>query len=136
VIVYADTSAIYAIFDGDDVNHSAAKGEWQRLLSGEATIICSNYVMVEAFALIQGRLGLEALKCFQDDVSPMLSMQWIDRESHEAAVAAVLTANRRELSLVDCSSFYLMRKMSIKKAFAFDKHFREQGFEVLPGGDR
>ncbi len=32
---------------------------------------------------------------------------------------------------VDCVSFAIMRKLSIRKAFAFDEHFRTAGFEIL-----
>lgn len=39
----------------------------------------------------------------------------------------MLTANRRNLSLVDCVSFAAMRKLNIQYYFAFDKHFEEQG---------
>jgi len=32
---------------------------------------------------------------------------------------------------VDCVSFAIMRSYSIKKAFAFDQHFRAAGFDIL-----
>lgn len=47
------------------------------------------------------------------------------------AVGAMLTASRRRLSLVDCTSFEAMRHKKITKAFAFDQHFVEQGFEIV-----
>jgi predicted nucleic acid-binding protein len=46
--------------------------------------------------------------------------------------SALLTANRRQLSLVDCVSFEMMRRLGIKTAFTYDRHFSEQGFECLP----
>jgi len=42
--------------------------------------------------------------------------------------AGLLTAGRRELSLVDCVSFACMRRQGLTRAFHFDRHFREQGF--------
>jgi len=51
--------------------------------------------------------------------------------AYGAGVAALLTAGRRQLSLVDCVSFLTMRRLNLKMAFAFDRHFTEQGFEVL-----
>jgi len=32
---------------------------------------------------------------------------------------------------VDCASFAIMRRMNIKKAFTFDRHFQTAGFEIL-----
>ncbi|WP_295431562.1 hypothetical protein [uncultured Thiodictyon sp.] len=40
--------------------------------------------------------------------------------------------SRRRLSLVDCSSFQVMRRLAVSEAFTFDKHFSGQGFRV-PG---
>ena len=54
-------------------------------------------------------------------------------EDHRGAVQALLAADRRGLSLVDCSSFLVMRRLGLKVAFAFDEDFGHQGFETVPG---
>ena len=41
----------------------------------------------------------------------------------------------RQLSLVDCTSFVVMRQIGIDDVFAFDRHFAEQGFTVLPAAN-
>lgn len=81
---------------------------------------------------MQHRLGLEAVRALQEDVCPVLGIEWIDEMAHKAAVSAVLAASRRGLSLVDCASFAAMRDLGIRQAFAFDEHFEEQGFACLP----
>lgn len=50
----------------------------------------------------------------------------------DAGVAAVLTAGRKRLSLVDCVSFTVMRELGVRRALTLDGHFAEQGFEVRP----
>jgi predicted nucleic acid-binding protein len=55
-----------------------------------------------------------------------------DEELHTAGVAAWLTANRRQLSLVDCISFEVMRRRGLTCAFTLDSDFVRQGFDAAP----
>ena len=105
---------------------------WSQALDEDRVLFTSNYVLVESFALVQRRLGLEALRGLADLLVPLLQPLWIDEELHLAAVAALFTAGRRGLSLVDCTSFELMRRYGITTALALDEDFGRQGFEVLP----
>ena len=130
--VFVDTSAFFAVLDADDENHDAAKQMWQDLLAREAVLVCSNYVLVETLALVQRRLGIPAVRVFQEDIMPVLNIEWVDESLHQVGIASVLAAVRRELSLVDCVSFEIMRRSGIKTAFVFNHHFDEQGFECLP----
>lgn len=59
-------------------------------------------------------------------------MHWVTESDHLHAQDALLAAGRRQESVVDCSSFHVMRCRMVRAAFAFDLHFREQGFDVLP----
>ena len=93
-------------------------------------VLTSNYILVESSALVQHRLGLEALRVFFDDVIPVLNVHWISEHEHRAAMAALVVASRRKLSLVDCTSFEVMRRLGLSNAYAFDRHFIEQGFDV------
>jgi len=130
--VYADTSALYAVIDADDANHCAARSTWVELLEGDTPLVCSNYVLLETCALIQHRLGVDAVRGFRKSVYPVLQVEWVDKRLHETAVTAVVTANRRGLSVVDCVSFEVMRVLGIDTAFSFDAHFEEQDFICLP----
>lgn len=129
---FIDTSAFYAILDRDDRNHQKGKKAWMGILEESPTLVTSNYVLVETFALLQSRLGLEAVRGFQEDVVQIVQVEFVAPEIHRAATAALLSAGRRGLSLVDCVSFEVMRDSGIKIAFTFDSHFKEQGFSVIP----
>jgi predicted nucleic acid-binding protein len=130
--VFVDTSALYAVFDRDDSSHPAAREIWTRLVTEDARLVTTNYVLVETSALFQRRLGLPALRAFHEDVVPLLNVQWIGEQMHVAGFEAVLAAARKKLSVVDCVSFQIMRQQGVHTAFCFDNHFREQGFDVLP----
>ncbi len=129
---FIDTSFFIALLTKEDRFHVKADEAWKSLLESDASLLCSNYTLLETFSLIQNRLGLEAVAEFHRDVVPLLSVEWVDENSHEAGLAAVLTAKRRNLSLVDCVSFEVMRRKGVKNVHTFDKHFQEQGFHSLP----
>ena len=128
--VFVDTSAFYAVLDRNDDNHASAKAIWGRLLNSRAALLTNNYVLLETCALLQNRLGIAALRSFQQDIFPLLRVDWISAERHHGAVEAALAAQRRRLSVVDCASFQTMRAHGVDVAFCFDEHFREQGFRM------
>ena len=131
--VFIDTSAFYALLDRDDSNHQRAKKEWSDLLHGpDNTLVTTNYVVVESFALVHHRLGVEAARGLQENLLSLVNLEWIDAETHRAGAGAFLAASRRRLSLVDCVSFEVMRTLGIRTSFSFDPHFKEQGFTLLP----
>ena len=130
--IFIDTSAFYALLDRDDDNHEAAKNAWAKILTAENTLVTSNYVLVETFALMQNRLGVAAVRAFQEDLLPILNVEFVNLETHRSGTSALLAASKRSLSLVDCISFELMRTLGIKSAFAFDAHFKEAGFQAIP----
>jgi predicted nucleic acid-binding protein len=86
--------------------------------------------------LLQRRIGLDAVRTFREEVLPLLVTRWVTERQHERGLAALLAANRRKLSIVDCVSFEIMRDHRIQTAFAFDQHFEEEGFDceipILP----
>ncbi len=132
VKVFADTSALFALVNSSEQNHQTAKTIWNSFITNGSELITNNYVIVESLALIQNRLGLSVTRHFQENIMPLLDIVWFDQELHEATIQRLLAANRRQLSLVDCSSFETMRRLKLETVFTFDEHFREQGFTVIP----
>jgi predicted nucleic acid-binding protein len=130
--VFVDTSAFLALLDADEEHHAMVKKEWAGLLQSNVPLITSNYVLVETFVLVQSRLGMEAVRVFQEDIVPLFDIRWLDASTHSVAIGVLLAAGRKKLSLVDCSSFEVMRRGGIRRVLTLDRHFREQGFESLP----
>ena len=132
-MIFVDTSAIYAILDRNDANHGAAKIAWFALLDSNDSLYTTNYIVVESCALAQNRLGLDAGRSIQEELLPAMEIVWVDAATHSLAMTALLAAQRRKLSFVDCVSFAVMRLRGSQVAFAFDQHFLEERF-VFPAG--
>lgn len=129
--VLADTSALYTLMDEDEERHARAVAALAELSQRDDSLVTHNYVVTEACALLQRRLGMAASIRFLDDVVPLMDIAWVDRAVHDAAVAAY-TVSRSAVSLVDRVSFEIMRREGMDTAFAFDDDFRRAGFRTVP----
>ncbi|MBW1908020.1 MAG: PIN domain-containing protein [Deltaproteobacteria bacterium] len=129
--VFVDTSAFYALMDRSDSNYEQAAGLWATLLEKDLYLCTGNYVIVETLSLLQSHLGFEAANLWYRDVLSLAEILWIDRSMHNLAYELWLSLGRRKLSFVDCVSFMAMRHYKVEKVFGFDRHFVEQGFEIV-----
>ena len=64
----------------------------------------TNYILLEAIVILKNRIGIEAVRLFNDDITPVLKVHWIDGDTHN---------------------------LNIRQAFTFDSHFIDIGFKVL-----
>lgn len=131
-MIFLDTSAIYAMADREDPRHELAKELFQALLEVGEEILTHNYVLVEAMALIQSRLGLEAAMKLARD-SRALDIEWVNQATHEEAVRILGRLGKRQVSLVDQVSFLVMRRRGVRTALAFDPDFEAEGFQLFTG---
>jgi uncharacterized protein len=131
VTTFVDSSALFAVLDSDDVNNDRATTTFASLGSRRESLITHSYVALETTALVQRRLGLDAVRTLLDDLLPTVVVHWVDERLHRAATAALLAAARRDVSLVDWTSFELMRRTGTTRAFSFDADFEAQGFELV-----
>jgi len=130
--VFVDTSALISLLDADEHTHDLACRLFSELLNKKANLITTNYVIVETYALTQRRFGLKAVKILNDNIIPLIKIEWITEASHQSALNTLICANRKKLSLVDCISFVVMQRLSLTIAFTFDKHFNQHGFKCVP----
>lgn len=129
--VFVDTSALYALLVRSDDRHADARRAFARLMTHDAVLVTSAYVLVETYTLLGRRIGLDAVAAFRDDFAPLLDVTWVDPAAHDAALEDLLDRGTRDLSLVDVVSFIVMRGGGIDEAFAFDRHFELEGFATL-----
>lgn len=130
-MILVDTSALLALLDRDDAFHGAAAAALPVLARTEA-LLTHEYILVEVIALAQHRLGLGAVRRLVDDLVPLMEVAWVDPTLHAEAREALLAAGRRTVSLVDWTSFLVMRRHGVRGAFTFDDDFAIEGFDVVP----
>jgi predicted nucleic acid-binding protein len=128
-VIFLDTSAIYALADKADPNHLSAYGKFENVLRSGETFLLHNYILLESAALLQARLGLRSAILFLKDAKSFM-VEWVDLNLHEEAEKELERIGKREISLVDCTSFIVMRRRDVRRVFAFDRDFLEQGFSI------
>jgi uncharacterized protein len=131
VRVFIDTSAIIAFMNKDDEFYKDSYDIFSKLLQERAKIISSNYILLETMVILKNRTGIEAVKIFKNDILPVIKTCWVDEDVHNFCVNTQIAADRKKLSLVDYTSFEIMRRLNIRQAFTFDSHFKDMGFEIL-----
>ena len=129
-MIFLDTSAIYAWSDSGDLNHEAAVQRLGKILAAGEQLLTHNYVVLEAFTLLQARLGISGAAKFAADCAAF-EIEWIDQDLHDSGIRELTKAGRRHVSLVDHISFLVMNRRGLTRAFAFDPHFKTQGFRLF-----
>ena len=128
--VFADTSFFIALLDDGDDMHVDAVIRWRRVAEERLPVVTSNYVVVESCAVLQRHIGVVAVRRLVRQILDPVALEWVSRDDHERALDALLVADRRQLSIVDCTSFEMMRRLEVRECLALDRHFPEQGFVV------
>jgi len=134
ISLFVDTSAWYALADEGDINHLRAQSFFREAMARGERFITSNLIVGETYTLLCTRLGYEAAWEFLDRTraSTRLEIIFISPDLEEAAYALLKRYRNQPFSFVDGTSFVLMGKMGLDRAFAFDRHFEVAGFALVP----
>ena len=127
--VFVDTSAVLGLMIGSDRAHRDAVAVFEKLRSRQAELVTTSYVLVETYALLDRRLGRDAVCDFRASFAPLLRVIWVDHGLHERGLDR-MEKSAHSLSLVDAVSFEAIREHGILEAFAFDRHFEREGLGV------
>jgi predicted nucleic acid-binding protein len=130
VTTFVDTSALYALLDAADPEHRNAGSALEHIAKEDEGLVTHSWVVVEVVALVHRRLGWAAVDRLLDDILPLIDVRWVGPDLHATALAA-FRASRSRVSLVDWTSFTLMRHERVERAFAFDPNFTTQGFRPV-----
>jgi predicted nucleic acid-binding protein len=129
--VFVDTSGFYAFLDRNDGFHAEAKRLFLRAESESWVLVTSNYVVHESWALIQARLGWDAMEDFLRELLARCRVVWVDERLHALGGARARQARERRLSLTDCVSFEVMLAEGCRHYIGDDGHFKNAGFVLV-----
>jgi uncharacterized protein len=132
VSVFVDTSAFYALLVRTDRAHARVRAAFTAQLDARRPLRTTSFVIVETLALLQHRVGLAAARDFDEDILPVVRVDWVDEMLYRHGADRLWREDRRRLSLVDCVSFEFMAREGIGTALAVDPDFAGAGFDVLP----
>lgn len=129
--VLVDTSAVYALLDRDDAFYDVAKSGLELLRRSRAEPLLTNFIVAECHALVLARLGGDlARKWLAENV---WRVERVTTDDEEKARSIIARYTDKTFSYTDATSFAVMERLKILRAFAFDAHFRQYGFASLEG---
>ena len=126
---FVDTSAWYGYVRKDDPDHATAK----RLLKAwESRLVTTNFVWDETVTLTRARLGHAMAVQVGDTLRnpAVVELMRVTSEDEENAWGLFVKYKDQGFSFTDCTSFAIMRRLSLETAITTDHHFLQAGFEI------
>jgi uncharacterized protein len=133
--LFVDTAGWGHLLDRTQNHHSLAASLYREARQQGRNLITTNYILLELVALLNSPLRLprsiivaliESLK-----TSPLVEIVHIDASLDAEAWQLLRQRQDKDWSLVDCSSFVVMRQRSLLAALTTDHHFEQAGFVRL-----
>lgn len=132
--IFVDTSAWCALFDRADRQHARAKQYWESMAGRLGLVYTSDFVLDETLTLLRMRLGHAAAVQFGKlaQASKVVQVIPVSASRWEHAWSIFVRFEDKDFSFTDCTSFAIMQELSLREAMAFDHHFIQMGFTLVP----
>lgn len=123
-----DTSAHYALVDSRDANHREAIRFAEQLSRQRIVWVVTNFIVAETYGLLLLRLGRHAAFSFLERLLYSVSdgttcFVRVTQVDEERAWEILRTYADQNFSYVDATTFAVMERLNLTRAFAFDRHF-------------
>lgn len=133
--LFVDTSGWIEVFGKDAPLHKQARDILARAVRQRRLIITTNYVITEFIGngCKKCRLNREGLFIAVDEITKLRGIEivHISAEVHAEEIARLRKWLDKDWSLVDATSFNIMRERGITEALAKDDDFIQAGFIKL-----
>ncbi len=133
--VFADTSGLANLVDASEAFHGLAVQIFEELRSENRLLVTTNYILNEFAATLISPLRTPKKTILQimDDLRASLSfsIQHVDASLADRGYQLFRSREDKSWSLVDCTSFVLMKDLDLTEALTNDQHFEQAGFTRL-----
>ena len=117
---FIDTSIWYAAVDRSDVHNSRAR----RILADGDSLITTDHVLAETWALIYRRLSYKSAERFWDGIrNGVATLEIVGAADLERAWAFGQDYRDQDFSLTDRTSFAVMLRLGLEHVASLDAHF-------------
>ena len=120
-----DSSAVLALLDDRNENHSRAYDIAMRIARERRPSLITNYLQVECHALLLRKLGRTTAREWL--LSDSLSVERATPRDEERATELLMEYRDKDWSLCDAIAFAVLERRRIRTAFSFDRHFVQFG---------
>jgi uncharacterized protein len=132
--LFLDTGYPIALEAADDQHHRVALAHWQSLGRTLPVLVTTSYVFDEVVTFFNSRhrhtKAVEIRNLLLN--SPSVNMVHIDEALFHESWGYFIQHSDKSYSLTDCASFVVMKRLRVRTALTFDKHFTQAGFERKP----
>jgi predicted nucleic acid-binding protein len=133
--VFIDTAGWASFFLESETCHDLAETLLRGVRSYERPAITTNYVLAKLSALLISppRVSHSRRLEFIERAmrAPWIEVVHIESELDSRSWDFLARHRDKDFSLVDCSSFLVMKEMAISAAITTDRHFEQAGFQCL-----
>ncbi len=133
--LFADTAGWANIVDPKQPYHVQAASLYRHTRQQAHKLVTTNYVLTELVALLTSplRIPRRSIVTFVEGLkaSPYVEVVHVDVALDAQAWQLLSQRQDKAWSLVDCSSFVVMRRLGIHEALTSDHHFEQAGFTQL-----
>ncbi|HET9016730.1 MAG TPA: PIN domain-containing protein [Thermomicrobiaceae bacterium] len=131
--VFVDTSAYFAAVNTRDADHADVSALLRALVAERLRLITTNFVLAEVHALLLNRVSravaLSALRAIE--ASDLTTIVRVAQRDEQRARTILAQYDDKDFSLTDATSFAVMERLGIARAFTLDRNFAQYGWDVI-----
>ena len=134
-MIFVDSSAWLALADPAESNHRSALALNDAIRRGvHGYVVSTDFVLDDTLTIVRARAGIEKARLLSRVILDSRNVHplWVEETHFRAALDLMFSRPDKTWGVTDCTSFVLMRDLSLRVAFSYNRDFRQAGFETVP----